>query len=34
LQRSKADEVREYLAQLGITEQDVSDAVAWARKTE
>ena len=34
LQRSRADEVREYLAKLGITEQDVSDAVEWARKTE
>jgi bifunctional DNA-binding transcriptional regulator/antitoxin component of YhaV-PrlF toxin-antitoxin module len=34
LQRSRADEVREYLAQLGITEQDVKDAIAWARSTE
>jgi len=34
LQRSRADEVREHLAQLGITEQDVKDAIAWARKTE
>ncbi|MDE3149978.1 MAG: AbrB/MazE/SpoVT family DNA-binding domain-containing protein [Acidobacteriota bacterium] len=34
LQRSRADEVRENLAQLGITEQDVKDAIAWARKTE
>ncbi len=34
LQRSGADEVREYLAQLGITEQDVKDAIAWARSTE
>ncbi|MGH9599233.1 MAG: hypothetical protein ACRD27_05180 [Terracidiphilus sp.] len=33
LQRSRADEVRTHLAQLGITEQDVSDAVVWARKT-
>lgn len=33
-QRSRADEVREHLAQLGITEQDVKDAIAWARKTE
>jgi hypothetical protein len=33
-ERSRADEVREYLAQLGITEQDVSDAVKWARETE
>ena len=34
LQRSRADEVREYLANLGITEQDVKDAIAWARSTE
>ncbi len=34
LVRSKADEVREHLAQLGITEQDVKDAIAWARRTE
>jgi hypothetical protein len=34
LVRSKADEVREHLAQLGITEQDVTDAIAWARRTE
>jgi hypothetical protein len=34
LQRSRADEVREHLAQLGITEQDVKDAVAWARKEQ
>ena len=34
LQLSRADEVREYLAQLGIAEQDVKDAIAWARKTE
>ena len=34
LQLSRADEVREHLAQLGITEQDVKDAIAWARKTE
>ena len=32
LQRSRADEVRAHLAQLGITEQDVKDAIAWARK--
>ena len=31
---SRADEAREYLAQLGITERDVKDAVAWARSTE
>ena len=34
LQHSGADKVREYLAQIGITEQDVKDAIAWARQTE
>lgn len=29
--RSRADQVREKLAELGIDEQDVADAVAWAR---
>ncbi|MGA2569752.1 MAG: AbrB/MazE/SpoVT family DNA-binding domain-containing protein [Terracidiphilus sp.] len=33
-ERSRADEVREHLARLGITEQDVKDAIAWARSTE
>jgi hypothetical protein len=32
LQISRADEVRVKLAQLGIDEQDVVDAVSWARK--
>ena len=32
--RSRADEIREHLAKLGITEQDVKDAVAWARSTK
>jgi bifunctional DNA-binding transcriptional regulator/antitoxin component of YhaV-PrlF toxin-antitoxin module len=32
LRPSKADEVREYLADLGITEQDVADAIKWARE--
>jgi hypothetical protein len=32
LQRSRADEVRVRLAQLGIEEQDVPDAVRWARE--
>lgn len=32
LRPSKADEVRQHLADLGITEQDVSDAIAWARE--
>jgi bifunctional DNA-binding transcriptional regulator/antitoxin component of YhaV-PrlF toxin-antitoxin module len=31
LRCSRLDEVRQSLAQLGITEQDVTDAVAWAR---
>lgn len=34
LQRSKGDEVRQYLADLGITEQNVTDAIAWARKNQ
>lgn len=29
---SRADEVRERLVQYGITESDVEDAVAWARR--
>lgn len=32
LQKSRADEVRDRLAQLGIDEQDVADAVDWARR--
>ena len=31
LQRSRAEEVRQKLAQLGIDEQDVASAVSWAR---
>jgi hypothetical protein len=34
LQRSRLDEVRVKLASLGITEQDVTDAVAWARQNQ
>lgn len=34
LQRSRVDEVRSRLAQLGINEQDVADAVKWARENE
>jgi len=34
LQRSRLDEVRAKLARLGITEQDVTDAIAWARQSE
>lgn len=32
LQRSRADEVRARLAQLGIDEQDVTAAVSWTRE--
>lgn len=32
LQRSRAAEARARLAELGIDEQDVADAVAWGRK--
>jgi len=31
LQKSRADEVRTKLAQLGVDERDVADAVDWAR---
>jgi hypothetical protein len=34
LQRSRADEVRARLTQLGIDEQDVKAAVSWARKAK
>ena len=34
LQRSRLDEVRDKLAGLGITEQDITDAIAWARKNQ
>ena len=34
LQRSRVEEVWAHLEKLGITELDVSDAVAWARKAE
>jgi len=33
LRRSRADEVRQKLQELGIDEQDVVDAVNWARET-
>lgn len=33
LQRSRAEEVRAKLAQIGIDEEDVVAAVDWARKT-
>jgi hypothetical protein len=32
LQRSRADEVRARLVELGIDEGDVTGAIAWARK--
>lgn len=32
LRRSRLNEVQEKLEQLGITEQDVTDAVSWGRK--
>ena len=34
LQLSRLDEVRAKLEQLGITEQDVADAIAWARESQ
>jgi hypothetical protein len=34
LRRSRADEVRARLAQLGIDEQDVTAAVSWARQSK
>jgi hypothetical protein len=34
LLRSRLDEVRAKLEQLGITEQDVTDAIAWARQSQ
>jgi hypothetical protein len=33
LQKSRADEVRAKLAELGIGEEDVTSAVSWARRT-
>ena len=33
-ERSHLQEIWEHLEKLGITEQDVKDAVAWARSTE
>jgi virulence-associated protein VagC len=34
LRKSRGDEVRAKLAELGITEQDVNDAIAWARRSK
>lgn len=33
LQKSRADEVRAKLAELGVDERDVAGAVDWARKS-
>jgi hypothetical protein len=33
-QRSRIEEVWAHLEKLGITEQDISDAVTWARQSE
>jgi hypothetical protein len=32
--KSRVEEIWDHLEQLGITEQDVKDAVEWARTTE
>jgi len=32
LRPSRLDEVRDKLERLGITEQDITDAIAWARQ--
>ena len=32
--RSRVEEIWAQLAEIGITEQDVKDAIAWARSTE
>jgi hypothetical protein len=32
LRRSRLEEIQGKLARLGITEQDVTDAIAWARQ--
>jgi hypothetical protein len=34
LQRSRAEEVRAQLAEMGIDEGDVTSAVTWARKSK
>lgn len=34
MRMSRADEARAKLAAIGITEQDVTDAVEWARRLE
>jgi len=34
LRTSRLDEIRAHLEKLGITEQDITDAVAWARRPQ
>jgi hypothetical protein len=34
LRPSRLDEVRDKLERLGITEQDITDAIAWARQSQ
>ena len=34
LRLNRLDELRAKLAQLGITEQDITDAIAWARNSQ
>ncbi|MGA9070747.1 MAG: hypothetical protein WB424_10860 [Terracidiphilus sp.] len=34
LRRSKMEEIWAHIEKLGITEQDVNDAVRWARESE
>ena len=34
LRQSRADQVREQLSEMGITETDVAAAVEWARKSK
>lgn len=34
LRPSRLDEVRAKLESLGITEQDITDAIAWARQSQ
>jgi hypothetical protein len=34
LRPNRLDEVRDKLARLGITEQDITDAIAWARESQ
>jgi hypothetical protein len=34
LRISRLDEIRAHIEKLGITEQDIADAVAWARQQQ